>query len=174
MKHPSIPLQTAILSILLVLMNPAAAIEVYKWVDVKGATHYGQTPPVTPPASIKKVTLSVHKPQTTEQSGVQAMLDVAKQLEISRLERERFRLEKKKIHIEKLKLLQAEQAAQNESRLSYGRPVYYSPRYRPPHRPHKPHPYKPHRPHPHKPGVHAPGRPSGMHNANHARMSLPH
>ncbi len=183
MTHPSIPLQTALLSMLLMLMNPAAAIEeVYKWVDTEGATHYGQTPPDILPASLEKVILAEHNPIPTEPSNIQATLDVAKQLEISRLERERFRLEKKKANTEKLKALQAQQTAYNENRRYYGGySSYYPPYYGRPHKPQ--HPIKPpHRPNlshhqpesSHRPGTHAPGGTAGMHSASAAHGSSSH
>ncbi len=181
--HPSILLQTALLSILLVLMNPASAIEeVYKWVDTDGATHYGETPPAIHPASIQKVTLAEHNPETITPPNIQATLDVAKQLEISRLERERFRLEKKKANTEKLRALQAQQTAYNGNRRYYGGGYssYYPPYYGRPHRPY--HPIKPHKPglshhqaeSSHRPGPSTPGRSSGMHSASAAHSSSPH
>lgn len=154
MTKPTTPIYLILFSVLLVFTGPAAAIEeVYKWVDTEGATHYGQTPPAVQPASIEKVLLAAHNPDTITQPDIQATLAVAKQLEISRLERERFRLEKKKVQIEQLKALQAEQTAYTESRRYYGysSSAYYPPYYGRPHRPHQPH--KPYQPNPHKPNL---------------------
>lgn len=181
MMHPSKTLQAVLFSMLLVLVNPTSAIDVYKWVDVKGGIHYSQIPPDNQPAGIKKVTLPVTRPEPVEQASLQQTLDIARQLEISRLERERLRLEKRKVHIKRLQALQAEQASRGDSRLSYGVPIYYRPFFGYPHKPHhhRPHPYKPHKPHPYKPRpghtqgvqpVTSPPRP-GMHGVNHAYMS---
>jgi len=181
MTKPASPIQIILLSTLLVFTNPAAAIEeVYKWIDKEGITHYGQTPPVTQPASIEKVILAKHNPEPVEQANLQQTLDVAKQLETSRLERARFRLERKKAHTEKLKALQAQQTAYNESRRYYGYSSYYPPYYGRPHKPY--HPAKPHKPglshhqtgSSHRPGSHTPGSPSGMHSASAAHSSSPH
>jgi len=163
MIQPPTPLQVVMLSLLLILANPAAAIEeVYKWVDTEGATHYGQTPPEIQPARIETVTLAAHNPDTSAQPDIQATLDVAKQLEISRLQRERFRLEKKKAQTEKLK---AQQTAYNDSTRYYGGYGYgyYRPNHGRPHKPH--HPSRPHKPYPSHHQSASSHRPSGTHNA---------
>lgn len=181
MTQPSTPIQIILFSTLLVFASPAAAIEeVYKWVDTKGATHYGQAPPVTQPASIEKITLAEHNPETIVQPNIQATLDVAKQLEISRLARERFRLEKKKAHTEKLKALQAQQATYNQSRWGYGYSSYNRPYYGRPHKPY--HPARPHKSKlshhqtasSHRPATHTGGSNSAGHGGGSGHTSSPH
>ncbi len=185
-----LPIQMLLVSMLCITGYTTHAAEVYKWTGADGSTHYSQTPPVTRPASIEKLSISVHTPEAVEATGLQTTLEVAKQLEVSRLERERLRLERRKAHLEKQKLL-AEQAAREQRQAERG-PVYYLPVIQRPHRPHKPFHHKPHphRPHPfkpghghqheahpvtipQKPGNHRPVRPGGKQNIRQARVELP-
>jgi len=151
LTSPSRLIPSLLLGLLLAIFwQTASAEKVYKWVDDKGVTHYGQQPPAEKPASIEKVQIEQNKPGPSNNSRLKSTLDVAN--EHSRLERERLRLEQDKVNIEKKKAEQAEQrAAELEGNTSYtspnhgpgyGRPIRPRPplRPRPPQRPVRPTP----------------------------------
>lgn len=73
------------------------AAEIYKWVGSDGLTHYSETLPASELASVEVLDIATKSPSTVTSRKVQSMLDVARSLETSRLERERQRLEQRKI-----------------------------------------------------------------------------
>ncbi len=151
MAYRLLPIQLLLFSLLWCMAFTAIGAEVYKWIGADGTTHYSETLPVTQPVSIKKISIRVPTADPVGQPAIQETLEVAKQLETSRLKRERLRLDKKMALIERQRIL-AEQAAREESRVSATGPVYYLPVNRL-YRPHKLHPHKQfhHRPHTNRP-----------------------
>lgn len=73
----------------------ASALEVYKWTDDDGVVHYSESRPRTKAGDIASLeTFQIdneHPPGDASASDYQSMLDVAEQLEQSRLARERAR-----------------------------------------------------------------------------------
>jgi len=151
MAYRLLPIQLLLFKLLWCIAFTAIGADVYKWIGADGTTHYSETLPVTQPVSIKKISIRVHTADPIGQPAIEETLEVAKQLETSRLKRERLRLDKKMALIDRQRIL-AEQAAREESRLSATGPVYYLPVNRL-HRPHKLHPHKQfhHRPHTNRP-----------------------
>jgi len=92
----------------------AGPTEVYKWVGSDGVTHYAESSPEASIASLEIVDIDTTRPATTG-PGYQGALDVANDIETSRLERERVRLEKQKLLLEERQIRQSQQAAQQRS-----------------------------------------------------------
>ena len=94
---------TGLLSCFLVPLGGNAA-ELFKWRDADGVTHYSDDPPpasVTEFKSLEFPDSSVSGPQTSPGASADAdyfsVINQAKRMEASRLERERLRLEKEKL-----------------------------------------------------------------------------
>jgi hypothetical protein len=115
---------------LLLVHAPVAAREIYKWVDERGATHFGETLPVGSVASLE--VLEVRDAQVVP--GVvlgdySAILDMANRLQADRLERERLRLEREKLRLQQLKIeSDSWQVNDASSPTSYYIPYYGYPR----------------------------------------------
>jgi hypothetical protein len=138
-------LSACLLGVVWAVVGSALAGEVYTWVDANGVTHYSEIPP---PGAGGGAVGRVDIPQGpsdappgpgADDAGYRGMLDVARELEASRLAREDERLRQENV---RLRQQLQERASQldygGEPDARYGYPVpYYYPYYyaRPPHRP---------------------------------------
>ena len=85
----------------LALASPAvAATEIYKWVTADGVTHYSESAPASGAPAVETVELVDVGPPAQTAPGYDAVLEVAKEIEAGRLERERLRLERDKLRQE--------------------------------------------------------------------------
>ena len=75
---------------------PADA-EIYKWVGPDGVTHYSEAAPGTQSQPVETLEFADVASTPAPAADYQAVLEVAKQLEAGRLERERLRLEQQKL-----------------------------------------------------------------------------
>lgn len=96
----------------------SAGAEIYKWVGPDGVTHYSEAAPGTPSPPVE--TLEFADVASPPGSDYRAVLEVARELEAGRLERERLRLEQQK--------LRQEQAAARDRRQD-GETTRYHPIY---------------------------------------------
>lgn len=89
------------------MMREAAALEVYKWIDRYGTTHYSTEAPQgheKSPATIIKLAQQPRREadKSNQSQNYLPLLELAKELEQSRLIRERLRLEKIRLERESL------------------------------------------------------------------------
>ncbi|MEN8129326.1 MAG: DUF4124 domain-containing protein [Pseudomonadota bacterium] len=95
---------TILLPVFTIFMKESAALEVFKWTDRQGVTHYSSKPPpgLASTAEILYITPSVRSgaDQPDESVNYAKWLEMAKVLEQSRLTRERLRLEKARLLME--------------------------------------------------------------------------
>ena len=80
------------------------AAELFKWLDADGVTHYSDEPPPKSVSEFKSLEFresSVSGPRASSGASAEAdyfsVINQAKRMEASRLERERLRLEKEKL-----------------------------------------------------------------------------
>lgn len=103
------------------LAGPAAATEVYKWVDENGVTHFSQTAPDPSVAGVsqKKLRDTTPSDYDPEQDiyGVEAQAERMKQMREDMDEKRQARLERERE-------AQKQQAVQYRDREYYGYPVY--------------------------------------------------
>lgn len=150
------PWSSVVISVALLFTATAGGDQVYRWVGADGATHFSETRPDIDPAGVKILEVVPEARRLSPSSAdYQSVLDVAKAIESSRLERERLRLEKKKLLLQNRQLRQWAMIPQEYEDDYRGVRMYYSPYYRYPprhprrrhyyHRPVNPGPYSPHR-----------------------------
>ncbi len=82
-------------------MSAVAATEVYKWVGTDGVTHYSETAPRLQPGELQTLELTDVAPPTVPAAGYQSALEVARDIQAGRLERERVRLERERLRLER-------------------------------------------------------------------------
>jgi hypothetical protein len=115
---------------------PTAAREIYKWVDERGATHYGEQLPEGAVASLE--VLDVTAAEATPGAGARDYrwtLDLANRLQADRLERERLRLDRQRLRLQQLEV-ESGNPQPNDAPQTYYVPFYGYPR-----RPHPRPPY---------------------------------
>jgi len=118
---------------------PAAAVEIYKWVDEDGSTHYSESLPTGEFAGLEILEARPSVPRSPAAANdYQSTLEVAASLQADRLERERVRLEKDKLRQQERRAREEVQRLNN----AYAAPSYLVPYYRYPYRPY-PHPRPP-------------------------------
>jgi hypothetical protein len=98
---------------------PVAASEIYKWIGTDGVTHYSESAPASESRTVETVEFPDVEPPSAAAPGYREALDVAKDIEAGRLERERLRLERQKLRQE-----QAQAAARDQREAAEG-PRYY-------------------------------------------------
>jgi hypothetical protein len=124
------------------LTAPASAEQIYRWVGDDGATHFSETPPAVDSADVEVLEVIARQRVGAPTRDYRSALEVAKDIESSRLERERLRLEKKQLRLQNQQLRESRTASPDFDEDYRG--VYYTPYYRYPPKPHRRHPY--HRP----------------------------
>jgi len=121
----------------------AGGDQIYRWVGADGATHYSETPPDADPGGVEILEVLARRDWVPPISpDYRSALAVAKDIESSRLERERLRLEKKKLRLQSRQLQQSAMIPQDYDDDYRGVRVYYSPYYRYPPKPHRRHYYR--------------------------------
>ena len=150
----------------------ASGDQIYRWAGADGATHFSETPPDVDLASVEILELVPGDRLPPPSRDYQSVLDVAKDIESSRLERERLRLEKKKLLLQSRQLHQSVMIPQEYDDDYGGVRLYYSPYYRYPRKPHRRHHYRrPVNPEPYS--SHRYGRPGhGAHKGTSARVYI--
>ena len=106
--------------------------EVYKWIGEDGVTHYSESQPGLPAGAVETVELVPEAARVEDASGYRAALEVARDIEASRLQRERLRLEQQKLRFEQAQAAAREQREDAEAVRYYPVYPYY---YRYPHKP---------------------------------------
>lgn len=148
------PLSIAFFSAAVLFTATTSSDQIYRWVGADGATHFSETPPDVDPASVEILEVVTAGRLSPPSRDYQSVLDVAKDIEASRLERERLRFEKKKLLLQSRQLRQSAMIPQQYDDDYRGVRLYYSPYYRYPpkrhrrhyyHRPVNPEPYSSHR-----------------------------
>ena len=103
------------------LTGPAAATEIYKWVDENGVTHFSQTAPDPSVAGVSQQKLRDTTPSDYDPDqdiyGVEAQAERMKQMREDMDEKRQARLERERE-------AQKQQAVQYRDREYYGYPVY--------------------------------------------------
>lgn len=97
MKRFILPLAGALGMVISQFSAVAGADEIYKWVTADGVTHFSESAPEAALASVEVIELEVAEPVQTTPRDYRSMLEVAKSIEASRLEREHLRLEKRQL-----------------------------------------------------------------------------
>ena len=105
---------------------PADA-EIYKWVGPDGVTHYSEAAPGTQSQPVETLEFADVASTPAPAADYQAVLEVAKQLEAGRLERERLRLEQQKLRREQAQAAAPERRRYDESSRYYPVYPYYHP-----------------------------------------------
>ena len=164
----------AFISAAILFTATASGDQIYRWVGADGTTHFSETPPDADPASVEILEVVSQGRVSPPSRNYRAVLDVAKDIESSRLERERLRLEKKKLLLQNRQLRQSAMISQAYDDDYRGVSLYYSPYYRFPLKPHRRHHYRrPMNPEPYaSPGYGRRGY--GGHTGNNARVYLKH
>ena len=167
------PLSMVFVSAALLFTATASGEQIYRWIGLDGATHFSETRPDVDPAGVEILDVVRGDRLSPPSRDYQSVLDVAKAIESSRLERERLRLEKKKLLLQNRQLQQSAMIPQEYEDDYRGARMYYSPYYRyPPRHPHRRHYYhRPVNPGPYSPHRH--GRPGyGGPSATNARVYI--
>ena len=137
------PLSIVFFSAAVLFTATTSGDQIYRWVGADGATHFSETPPDVDPASVEILEVVPAGRLSPPSRDYQSVLDVAKDIEASRLERERLRLEKKKLLLQERQLRQSAMIPQEYDDDYRGVRLYYSPYYRyPPKQPHRRHYYR--------------------------------
>lgn len=123
-------LRPVLLTVVTVMLVHTAgfAREIYKWVDERGATHYGETLPDSDVASLEILDVTVVQvPLEASPRDFRLTLELANRMQADRLERERLLLAKAKLRLQQL------EAELEERRINDTPPPipYYGPYYRP-------------------------------------------
>lgn len=127
--------------VVLLVATPVMARDVYKWVDERGTTYYGEHAPVGSVASLE--VLEVEAPEATSvavSEDYRSALELANSLQVDRLARERARLERENLRLQQRAAPQVPGSTVSSSE-SYVIP------YRP--YPYRSHPRRPHHGKPH-------------------------
>ena len=110
-----------VLLLVVLLTGPAAATEIYKWVDENGVTHFSQTAPDPSVAGVSQQKLRDTTPSDYDPDqdiyGVEAQAERMKQMREDMDEKRQARLERERE-------AQKQQAVQYRDREYYGYPVY--------------------------------------------------
>jgi hypothetical protein len=136
------PLSIVFISTALLFTVTASGDQIYRWAGADGATHFSETPPDVDLASVEILEVVPGGRLSPPSRDYQAVLDVAKDIESSRLERERLRLEKKKLLLQNRQLRQSAMIPQEYDDDYGGVRLYYSPYYRFPPKLHRRHYYR--------------------------------
>lgn len=114
--------------------SAAGADRIYKCVDREGVTYYSESRPATGPCETLTVTPVERDVPGPADPAYQSALDVAGDIQASRLERERLRLERERLRLEQAQAASARNREYSEDR-SYYYPAYpwYSSRHPRPH-----------------------------------------
>jgi len=166
------PLSIIIIAAAALFAVAASGDQIYRWAGADGATHFSETPPDVDLASVEILELVTGGRLPPTSRDYQSVLDVAKDIESSRLERERLRLEKKKLLLQSKQLRQSAMIPQEYDDDYGGVRLYYSPHYRYPRKPHRRHHYhRPVNPEPYSSQRY--GRPGqGTHTGTRARVYI--
>lgn len=166
------PLGLVFISTALLFTATAGGEQIYRWTGADGATHFSETPPDVDPAGVEILEVVPGGRSLPPSRDYQSVLDVAKDIESSRLERERLRLENKRLLLQSRQLRQSAMIPQEYDDDYRGVRLYYSPYYRYPPKPHRRHHYR----RPVNPGPyssHRYGRPGhGARAASNARVYI--
>jgi hypothetical protein len=136
------PLSIVFISAAILFTATASGDQIYRWVGADGTTHFSETPPDADPASVEILEVVPQDRVSPPSRDYRSILDVAKDIESSRLERERLRLEKKKLLLQNRQLRQSAMIPQAYDDDYTGVRLYYSPYYRYPPKPHRRHYYR--------------------------------
>ena len=166
------PLNIFFIGAALLFTATASGEQIYRWLGADGATHFSETPPDVDPASVEILEVVPAGRLSPSSRDYQSVLDVAKDIEASRLERERLRLEKKKLLLQERQLQQSAMIPQEYDDDYGGVRLYYSPYYRYPPKPYRRHYYRrPVNPEPYS--SHRYGRPGhGAHTGTSSRVYI--
>ena len=105
----------------------AAGAEIYKWVGPDGVTHYGEAAPEMQSPPVETLEFADVASTPAAAADYQAVLEVARELEAGRLERERLRLEQQKLRREQAQAAARERRQYDESSRYYPVYPYYHP-----------------------------------------------
>lgn len=121
------------ISILGVCLGGSAvtAGEIYKWTGADGVTHYSESAPALPGGGVETLQLVPGGAPAQPAAGYQSALEVARDIESGRLQRERLRLERQKLRFEQAQAAAREQREEAQDRRYYPLYPYY---YRYPHK----------------------------------------
>jgi len=136
------PLSIVVISTALLCTVTASGDQIYRWAGADGATHFSETPPDVDPASVEILEVVPGGRSSPPSRDYQSVLDVAKDIESSRLERERLRLENKRLLLQSRQLRQSAMIPQEYDDDYRGVRLYYSPYYRYPPKSHRRHHYR--------------------------------
>lgn len=93
--HKSYLLLLLMLGLLLSLPLSVQAMDIYKWVDSNGVTHYSQSPPEKIETQAEIIQVEETKSEIKPVEQAQATLEIANQFERARLAREKARLDRR-------------------------------------------------------------------------------
>ena len=119
MAHATRPATIILLGTAMLASVAASGAEIYKWVGPDGVTHFTETAPPAELPGVQVLEVTEAGAAGAPARDYRSMLAVAKDIEASRLARERLRLEKQKLR------LQARQARQQYSDGYADTRVYY-------------------------------------------------
>lgn len=80
-------------------------VEVYKWVDADGVTHYSEAPPAqsrAEVASFERMNLEFNPARPLQAQDYYSIINQAKRMEASRLARERLKHERERLRVQRL------------------------------------------------------------------------
>jgi hypothetical protein len=123
----------------------AGAAKVYKWLGSDGVTYYSETAPGSRPGEVETIELVEPDLVQAPAPDYQSVLEVARDIEASRLERERMRLEQQKLRLEQARSMARSDREYPESRSYFPIYPYYLRKHPRPHqfrRGPRPHPYR--------------------------------
>ena len=167
------PISIVFISAALLFTATASGEQIYRWVGAEGETHFSEIPPDADPAAVEILeVVAVDQVSPPPRRDYRSALEVAKDIESSRLERERLRLEKKRLLLQNRRLRESAMIPQEYDDDYSGVRLFYSPFYR-----HTPKPLRHHhfrRPvYPRPYSSHRWGRPGhGSHAPSNARVYI--
>jgi len=133
------PLSIVFFGAAILFAATASGEQIYRWVGADGETHFSENPPDADPVAVEILEVVPAAQGPPPSLDYRSALDVARDIESSRLERERLRLEKKRLLLQNRQLRESAMISQEYDDDYRGVRLFYSPFYRHSPKPHRRH-----------------------------------
>jgi hypothetical protein len=124
------PLSSVFFGAAILFTAVASGDQIYRWVGADGETHFSETPPDAGPANVEILEVVPAGRVPPPVRDYRSALEVARDIESSRLERQRLRLEKKRLMLHNRQLRESAMISQEYDDDYAGVRLFYAPFYR--------------------------------------------
>ena len=124
------PLSIVMVAAAILSTSTASGEQIYRWIGADGETHFSEPPPDADPDRVEILEVVPAGRVSSPGRDYQSALAVARDIESSRLERERLRLEKKRLALQDRQLRESSMIPQEYDDDYRGVRIFYSPFYR--------------------------------------------